>query len=108
MKSEEFRRKKKSEKQNPEPELQQSFPKGAHYIIYPYCFCAIVILENNSYRCNITIRIYEVLISSMVLLYWKISLSSARGHNNVVKGHAHKLKNAHTASDISKVIPDLF
>ena len=44
----------------------------------------------------------------MVLLYWKISLSSARGHNNVVKGHAHKLKNAHTASDISKVIPDLF
>ena len=93
MKSEEFRRKKKGEKQNPEPELQQSFPKGAHYIICPHCVCAIiVILENNSYRCNITIRIYKVLISSMVLLYWKISLSSAHGHNNVVKGHAHKLK----------------
>ena len=40
----------------------------------------------------ITIRIYEVIISSMVFFLLKNIISSARGHNTVFKGQAHKLK----------------
>ena len=85
MKSE-FRIKKQSEDQNPEPELQHTLSKkDALYnlsifvvvvVVFLFCFCFVLFCSFVSLLCwktmrkdKITVSIYGVIISSMVLFH---------------------------------------